>query len=219
MQTPSTTAVVEQGRAQVRRQAAALSALADQLDGSFAAVVADVLAVRGKVVAVGSGTSGIVAERFAHLLSVCGTPAFSLPALDALHGGAGAVTPDDLVVAFSKGGRSSELTDLVGLFVRRGVRVVAVTEAPDSPFAAAADSVVVVRTDPADADLDGLVATGSTLVASAWGDALTAVLKDARGHSAADVVAVHPAGVVGATGPAGPGPAAPGRGTTGAGAP
>lgn len=196
--------VIEQGRAQVRRQAAALAGLADQLDDTFAAVVADVLAVRGKVVATGSGTSGIVAERFAHLLSVCGTPAFALPALDALHGGAGAVTSDDLVVAFSKGGRSTELTELVTLFRDRGVRVVAVTEAPDSPFAAAASTVVTVRTDPSDADLDGLVATGSTLVAAAWGDALTAVLKDARGHSAADVVAIHPAGVVGTATPEGP---------------
>ncbi|WP_328291413.1 SIS domain-containing protein [Kineococcus sp. NBC_00420] len=192
--------LIAAGRAQVRRQAEAIAALADQIDDVFAEVASAVLAVQGKIVAIGSGTSGIMAERFAHLLSVCGTPAFSLPTLDALHGGAGAVTPEDLVVAFSKGGRSSELTDLVRLLHGRGVRVIAVTEAPDSPFAAAADTVVTVQTRPSNADLDGLVATGSTLVAAAWGDALTAVLKDARGHSAADVVAVHPAGIVGHSG-------------------
>ena len=189
--------LVDAGRRQIARQAQALAGLADQLDPGFADLVLEVLALRGKVVTTGSGTSGIVAERLAHLLSVCGTPAFALSAADALHGRAGAVTPDDLVLAFSKGGRSAELTELVGLLRRRGIRVVAVTEAPDSPFATAADTVVAIRTEPADADLDGLVATGSTLVASAWGDALTAVLKDLRGHSAADVVAVHPAGVVG----------------------
>jgi D-arabinose 5-phosphate isomerase GutQ len=189
--------LVDAGRRQIDRQAQALAGLAAQLDTGFADLVGEVLAVRGKVVTTGSGTSGIVAERLAHLLSVCGTPAFALSAADALHGRAGAVTSDDLVLAFSKGGRSTELTELVGLLRRRGIRVVAVTEAPDSPFATAADTVVAIRTEPADADLDGLVATGSTLVASAWGDALTAVLKDLRGHSAADVVAVHPAGIVG----------------------
>jgi D-arabinose 5-phosphate isomerase GutQ len=189
--------LVDAGRRQIDLQAQALAGLAAQLDTGFADLVGEVLAVRGKVVTTGSGTSGIVAERLAHLLSVCGTPAFALSAADALHGRAGAVTSDDLVLAFSKGGRSAELTELVGLLRRRGIRVVAVTEAPDSPFATAADTVVAIRTEPADADLDGLVATGSTLVASAWGDALTAVLKDLRGHSAADVVAVHPAGVVG----------------------
>jgi len=190
-------AFLDTARAQVRKQAHALAGVADQLDDTFTEVVERVLATRGKVVTLGSGTSGVMAERLAHLLAVCGTPAFSLPTLDALHGGAGAVTADDLVIAFSKGGRSAELTELAGLLRLRGVPVVAVTEAPDSPFAATADVVVTVRTDPTDADLDGLVATGSTLVAAVWGDALTAVLKEARGHTAADVVAVHPAGIVG----------------------
>lgn len=207
-----TTDVIRQGRAQVRRQAAALAGLVDQLDETFAAVVTEVLSVTGKVVATGAGTSGVVAERFAHLLSVCGTPAFALPVLDALHGGAGAVGPEDLVVAFSKGGRSEELTQLVQLLSGRGARVIAVTEARESPFAAAADLVVLLHTDPLDADLDGLVATGSTLVAAAWGDALTAVLKTARGYSAVDVVAVHPAGVVGTARPGcDPAPSTEGR--------
>lgn len=191
--------VVGEGRAVLAREALALSGVAAQLDETFEVVVARVLRAPGKVVTTGSGTSGIMAERLAHLLAVCGTPAFYLPALDALHGGVGAVTPDDVVIALSKGGQSAELTQLVQLLVARGVDVVAVTEAPESPFAAAATTVVALRTDPADADLGWLVATGSTLVAAAWGDALTAVLMRLRGHGSADVVALHPAGVVGRT--------------------
>lgn len=186
-------------RALVLREAAAVRGLADQLDDAFAAVVERVAATTGKVVTTGAGTSGLVAERLAHLLSVCGTPAFFLPALDALHGGVGAVTENDLVIAFSKGGRSEELTALVVLLVGRRVDVIAVTEAPASPFATAATTVVALRTEPADADLGGMVATGSTLVASAWGDGLTAVLMELRGHTLRDVVAAHPAGLVGST--------------------
>jgi D-arabinose 5-phosphate isomerase GutQ len=189
--------VVARARALVRREAEAVHALAAQLDDSFISVVERVRATHGKVVTLGAGTSGLVAERLAHLLSVCGTPAFYLPVLDALHGGVGAVTGDDVVIAFSKGGRSEELTALVALLEERGVDVVAVTEAPTSPFALAATTVVSLRTEPADADLGGLVATGSTLVASAWGDGLTAVLMELRGHTLRDVVAAHPAGVVG----------------------
>ncbi|MFB9378077.1 SIS domain-containing protein [Kineococcus gynurae] len=193
--------IIAAGCTQVRRQATAVAGLADQLDETFAVLVEQILTTRGKVVVTGSGTSGIVAERFAHLLSVCGTPAFALSAADALHGRSGAVTRDDLVIAFSKGGRSTELTDLTALLVGRGVHVVAVTEEPGSPFAAAAASVVTLRTEPADADLDGLVATGSTLVHAAWGDAVTAVLKHLRRFSADDVVRGHPAGVVGTARP------------------
>ena len=103
--------------------------------------------VPGKVVTTGSGTSGIMAERLAHLLSVCGTPAVYLPSMDALHGGMGAITASDLVVAISKTGQSHELTNLVERLGPRGIHVVAVTESPDSPFATAAGSVAAAAAD------------------------------------------------------------------------
>ena len=126
-----------------------IAALVGAVESSVVAVAHQMIAVAGKVVTTGSGTSGIMAERLAHLLSVCGTPAVYLPSMDALHGGMGAITPSDLVVAISKTGQSSELTSLVERLGRRGIHVVAVTESPDSPFAdgreqrrrAAADAV------------------------------------------------------------------------------
>src|SRR4051812_42788208 len=138
-----------------------------------------------------------MAERLAHLLAITGTPAFYLPCLDALHGGMGSIAPTDIVLALSKGGQSAELTQLVARLEERGVRVVAVTEKPGAAVAAAASCVVTVVTDPRDADLGGLVATGSTLVAGAWGDALAAVLMQARQYSWEEVVATHPGGIVG----------------------
>lgn len=185
------------GRAVIAREAAALAALPDQLDQSFTEVIRAVARAPGKVVTTGAGTSSIIAERLAHLLAVAGTPAFHLPCLDALHGGMGAVETDDVVIAFSKGGRSSELTLLVEKLVSRGCSVHAVTENSDSPFARAASAVVALRTDPAEADLGKLIATGSTLVAGAWSDALVGALMALRGHSWKEVVDVHPGGIVG----------------------
>src|ERR1700712_72441 len=109
------------------RESAAVAALVGATEANVVAIAHRVLAVTGKVVTTGSGTSGIMAERLARLLSVCGTPAVYLPAMDALHGGMGAITGSDLVLAISKTGRSTELTDLVRHLVVRGVDVVAVT--------------------------------------------------------------------------------------------
>ena len=189
--------VVQHAREAILRESQALASLADQIDEGFAEVVSAVQRCPGKIVTTGAGTSGIMAERLAHLLSVSGTPAFSLPSQDALHGGMGAVTADDLVIAFSKGGQSAELTQLVELLVERGSDVIAVTERPDSPFAAAATRVVHLTTDPVEADAGGLIALGSTLVAGAWGDALTVTLMGLRGFSWEEVVQIHPAGIVG----------------------
>lgn len=102
------------------REAAAVAALTGTVEEGVVSIACRLLEVSGKVVTTGSGTSGIMAERLAHLLSVCGTPALYLPAMDALHGGLGAVTPHDLVLAISKTGRSAELTRLTERLVERG---------------------------------------------------------------------------------------------------
>ncbi|TFB75393.1 SIS domain-containing protein [Cryobacterium glaciale] len=189
--------VLESARAFIRREAAAIDQLAHSLDGSFLDVVHRVLATTGKVVTTGAGTSGIAAERLAHLLSVSGTPAFYLSGQDALHGGMGAITPTDTVIALSKTGQSAELTELVTRLAERAVHVIAVTGNSESPFARAAGSVALVETIPGDADPGGLIAMGSTLVAGAWGDALATTLMTVRGYPWHDVIHTHPAGYVG----------------------
>jgi D-arabinose 5-phosphate isomerase GutQ len=189
--------ILNAARAVIQREAIALANLVDQVDQSTADVVRLILATTGKVITTGTGTSGIMAERLAHLLAVTGTPAFYLPCLDALHGGMGSIAPTDVVIALSKGGQSAELTQLVARLEERDVRVVAITEKPESEFASAASYVVRVVTEPGDADLGGLVSTGSTLVAGAWGDALAAVLMQVRQYSWKDVISTHPGGTVG----------------------
>ncbi|BCI53418.1 hypothetical protein NIIDNTM18_26960 [Mycolicibacterium litorale] len=182
------------------REAAAVAALTGTVEEGVVSIACRLLEVSGKVVTTGSGTSGIMAERLAHLLSVCGTPALYLPAMDALHGGLGAVTPHDLVLAISKTGRSAELTRLTERLVERGVDVVAVTEDASSPFAAAATHVQVLPRTAPDADPGDMIALASTLVVGAWGDALAVVSMALRGHTLHDVVHSHPAGGVGARG-------------------
>lgn len=182
------------------REAAAVEALTTRVESGVVTVARRMLAITGKVITTGSGTSGIMAERLAHLLSVCGTPAVYLPSMDALHGGMGAITEDDLVLAISKTGQSGELTQLAQRLAGRGVSVVAITERPDSPFAAAAAEVVALPPTAAGADPGDMIAMASTLAVGAWGDALAVVTMALRGHTMRDVVDSHPAGGVGARG-------------------
>jgi D-arabinose 5-phosphate isomerase GutQ len=77
-------------------QSTAVLSASESLDQSFVAVGEVLLACTGKVLITGSGTSGTIAMRAAHLFSVDGTPAFYLSPSDGLHGG--------LVIAISKGG-------------------------------------------------------------------------------------------------------------------
>ena len=188
--------ILQSARELVRREGAATADVAEQLGPSFVAAVALLLDCRGKVFVTGSGTSGAVARRMAHLLSVCGTPAVFIHPMDALHGSLGALTGEDVLIAISRGGRSAELNDFAGRALKRGVRVASLTADEDSALGRLADLSVQIAAAE-DADPGAVIAMGSTLAVSAWGDALAVTLMRLRGHSWAEVLATHPAGAVG----------------------
>src|SRR3954462_1492382 len=64
------------------RESAAVAALVGVAEAGVVEVARRVLAVRGKVVTTGSGTSGIMAERLAPPLSACWAPAGHPPPVE-----------------------------------------------------------------------------------------------------------------------------------------
>lgn len=180
----------------IKREAQAVSALADHFDEGLACVVDLLLNCRGHVLVAGAGTSHAMAQRFAHLLSCCGTPALCISAADSIHGGSGAIKPGDVVYVISKGGRSAEINQFADLARRRGAKLIAHTENPVSPLAQMSDAVLHVKT-VGEVDPYGMIATGSSLVSGAACDALCVLLLELRGYSKDDFGATHPGGVVG----------------------
>ena len=124
--------MVAKAREVVEREAQAVRALAGQFDDGLVDVVALLLNCRGHVLVAGAGTSHAMAHRFAHLLSCCGTPALCINDADSLHGGAGAITADDVVFIISKGGYSTEINQFAKIAHKRGAKVIAQTENPES---------------------------------------------------------------------------------------
>ncbi len=188
--------VLDAARALVRIEGAGVTQVADQLDGTFLEVAQLLLDLPGKVFVTGSGTSGFIARRMAHLLSVCGTPAVYLQPMDALHGTMGAVTDQDAVIAISKGGASTEIVDLVRRVRELGAVTVGLTAVADSDLGRGTDiCVTVVSAD--DGDPGGVIAMGSTLATAVWGDVLAYSLMRLRGYGWDRVLHSHPAGAVG----------------------
>lgn len=192
----SVTRVIDVAREFVGAEAAAVARLADRIDETFVRVARLILDTPGKVVLTGAGTTGYMAHRTAHLLSVSGTPAFYLNPTDALHGSMGALRSSDVLIAISRGGESSEVNELVRLLQGEHVTVVGLTCAAGSTLGRTADIAVVLDETP-EADPGNLLALGSTLAQGAWLDALTVVLMRARQHSWEKVQYTHPGGAVG----------------------
>ena len=188
--------ILAAGRTVVATEATGLQGLLDAFDPAFVDVVTLLAGCTGKVFVSGAGTSGAMAHRMAHLLSVCGTPSVALQPADALHGTMGAVARGDVIIAISRGGKSGELNSLCSRVRQRGAKVVALTSNPQAPLADVADIVVLLPTDDI-IDPGGVIAMGSTLVVGAWGDALATVLMRVKGYTWDEVLFTHPAGAVG----------------------
>lgn len=183
-------------RSVVEADGAAVCAARDALDERFIRVARLISSNQGKVLVTGSGTSGATAARTAHILSVCGTPAFYLPPADGLHGGLGVLQPNDLILALSKGGGSKELNEFCSRAKTLCGAVIAVTAAPKSALAEIADHVIELTIDD-NADLGEVIATGSSLAIAAVLDAICEIARVSRDYDWRRLLFTHPSGAVG----------------------
>jgi len=183
----------------IQANGSAVTAAETALGPAFVQVCRELADGSGKVLVTGSGTSGAVALRAAHLLSVAGTPAFYLSPADGLHGGLGVIRAEDTVIAISKGGSSAELNEFCKRARTLSRCLIVVTATADSELASLADYLLPLKL-PADADLGAIIATGSSLAAAALLDAITDVTRVMRGYGWDQVLYTHPAGAVGRDG-------------------
>jgi arabinose-5-phosphate isomerase len=166
------------------------------IDAQFEGAVQALSKVRGQILTLGVGKSGLVAKKIAATLTSTGTPSTFVHPVDAIHGDLGIVSRDDAALLLSKSGETSELSQLVPAFRRRGIVIVTMTCQPDSSLARASDYTLDLGR-PEEACGEDLVPTSTTTAALALGDALAVVLMRLKGFTREDFVFLHPGGVVG----------------------
>jgi arabinose-5-phosphate isomerase len=177
-------------------EARGITALIDRLDDSFIRAHELMLNCRGRVVVTGMGKSGHIGGKIASTLASTGTPAFFMHPGEASHGDLGMITPDDVVLAMSNSGESSEILAILPSLKRRGVALIAMTGSASSTMAREADVHLNAAVDQEACPLN-LAPTASTTAALALGDALAVTLLDARGFGADDFARTHPGGILG----------------------
>ena len=123
-------AYIELGLAVLRTEADAISALATRLDDDFSRACDLILNCKGRIVVTGMGKSGHIGNKIAATLASTGTPAFFMHSGEASHGDLGMITAQDLVIALSNSGETSEITLLLPLLKRLGIPLLALTGKP-----------------------------------------------------------------------------------------
>ncbi|TKK75675.1 SIS domain-containing protein [Kribbella jiaozuonensis] len=187
---------LQAARDAIETEAAAVSALADRLDGVFLEVLLAVAQCEGHLVVTGLGKSGLVGRKIAATLASTGTPATFIHSGDALHGDSGAVTRRDLVLALSASGETAEVCAFARMLREREIPVIAMTGQEQSTLARLAtytlDTMVLREADPLN-----LAPTASTTASLAMGDALACALVVLRSFSHHDFAQFHPSGALG----------------------
>src|SRR2546429_1704322 len=102
---------------------------------------------KGKIIVLGVGKSGIIAQKIAATMTSSGTAAIHLHPSDALHGGLGIVNSGDVVIMLSNSGETDELLELLPYLKRRDVPLVAIVGNVKSTIARKSDAVIDASVD------------------------------------------------------------------------
>ncbi len=174
----------------------AIISLSDRLGQEFVDAVHAIFECRGRVIVTGIGKSGLIGKKIAATLSSTGTPAFFLHPADAGHGDVGMVTRHDIVLCLSKSGNTGEISSIIPVLKKIGVKIITMTGNLKSALTQRSDIVLDVGVQ-IEACPNDLAPTASTTAMLAMGDALAIALLQLRDFKEEDFAFLHPGGDLG----------------------
>lgn len=177
-------------------EAAAVKRLTERIDEEFVAAVNCILACKARVIVTGMGKSGHVGRKIAATLASTGTPSFFLHPAEAFHGDLGIVTEQDVVIAISNSGESSEIVNILPIIRRIGATIIAMSGRRTSQLGQFADYFIDISVEREACPL-GLAPTASTTATLAMGDAIAMALMSCRNFTSQDFALFHPGGALG----------------------
>ncbi len=180
----------------LRIEAEAIRHLIPRIGRSFEAAIKLLVGCKGRVIVTGMGKAGIIGQKISATLASTGTPSHWVHPAEAIHGDLGRVTKDDVAIALSNSGETEELTQLLPVIKRIGLRLIALTGKPGSTLGKHSDVILDVSVDREACSMN-LAPTSSTTAMLAMGDALAVVVAERKGFRSRDFALLHPGGQLG----------------------
>jgi len=188
---------IRQAKDVLQLEAESILQLIDRVGEEFAQAVELIYHCKGRVIITGIGKSGLIGRKIVATMTSTGTQALFLHPVEGLHGDLGIVTKDDVLIAISHGGETTELNMIVDSIRRIGVPRIAFTGNLASTLARSCDIVIDVGV-AREACPFGLAPTSSSTAALAMGDALAVALIHRNRFQEKDFFKFHPGGSLGA---------------------
>ena len=174
----------------------AVKNLSNQIKSDFEDLCSNILNSRGKLILMGIGKSGHIAQKISATLSSTGTASFFIHPTEAAHGDLGMIDKEDSILILSNSGETKEIIEILPALKRSTANIFTLTNNNQSTIAKAGTINLMIKADEEACPLD-LAPTSSTTIALVFGDALAIALLEARGFSKDDFAKSHPAGQLG----------------------
>jgi len=174
----------------------AVLALQDQIQDKFYDLCDNILDIKGKLILMGIGKSGHIAQKISATLSSTGTPSFFIHPTEAAHGDLGMIGKQDAVLILSNSGETIEIIKILPALKRCAGKIFTLTNNKDSTIAKTGEINITIKVKTEACPLD-LAPTSSTTLALVFGDALAVSLLEHRGFTRDDFAKSHPAGQLG----------------------
>jgi len=174
----------------------AVKSLSNQIKPDFMDLCSSILNTQGKLILMGIGKSGHIAQKISATLSSTGTASFFIHPTEAAHGDLGMINKEDSILILSNSGETKEIIEILPALKRSTSNIFTLTNSNQSTIAKAGKINLVINADEEACPLD-LAPTSSTTIALVFGDALAIALLEARGFSKDDFAKSHPAGQLG----------------------
>jgi arabinose-5-phosphate isomerase len=192
----SKTNIIKTGKGVIKTEAEAVVALVDRINDQFEKAVSAIISCKGRLVVLGVGKSGLIAQKIAATMASTGTPSQFVHPGDAFHGDLGMITKNDIVLIISNSGETHELIQIVPAIRNKKVHIVGMIGREKSTLYNSVDIVIDTSVEK-EACLLNLAPTSSTTATLAMGDALSISILEHKGFSAQDFAELHPGGSLG----------------------
>ena len=192
----SKTNIIKTGKGVIQTEADAVFALVDKINDQFEKAVSAIISCKGRLVVLGVGKSGLIAQKIAATMASTGTPSQFVHPGDAFHGDLGMITKNDIVLIISNSGETHELIQIVPAIRNKKVHIIGMIGREKSTLYNSVD-IIIDTSVKKEACLLNLAPTSSTTATLAMGDALSISILEHRGFSAQDFAELHPGGSLG----------------------
>ncbi|MFH2093969.1 MAG: KpsF/GutQ family sugar-phosphate isomerase [Pseudomonadota bacterium] len=186
----------EIARQVLKIEADSILKLGENMDAAFETLVNDICQSSGRVIISGIGKSGLIGKKIVATLISTGTNSMFLHPVEALHGDLGMVSMDDVLIAISNSGETTELIQLLPVIKQMGCKIAGFTGNRDSTMARLCDMVIYTGVEK-EACPFNMAPTASTTAQLAMGDALAVVLINQKKFNKSDFIKSHPGGKLG----------------------